>query len=325
MKKICLALVFVFLCVVSTFSISACNFLHNSEKPSIVCTTYSLFDWVNNILGDEKSNFEVTYLMKSGVDMHSFESTASTDDFIKISTCDMIVFVGGESDQWLENALSHKMNSNMQVVNLLQILGDNAKQEEQTEGMQPNGDEEEPELDEHVWLSLKNAKVFCNAICQSLCKLKPSCSQQFEQNNTQYTQQIDLLDAKFEQDLQNCELSTILVADRFPFRYLVDDYRLSYFAAFAGCSAETDASFETVVFLSQKIDELSLAHIFVLEGSNRQTANAVVQNSSAKNAQILTLNSIQSINLAQIASGTTYLNLMEQNLEQLKIALKWEE
>ena len=322
MKKLCFVLIFALLCVASAFSITACNFATNDGKISIVCTTFPLFDWVNNILGEQKTNFEVTYLMKSGVDMHSYPSTASTDDFVKISTCDLIVFVGGESDDWLENALRTKANKSMIELNLMQILGEKAKQEQQVEAMQSNI--EDGELDEHVWLSLKNAKIFCNAICQSLCQLSPSNSTEFENNNAQYLAQIDFLDSKFEQDLQNCALSTILVADRFPFAYLVDDYNLSYFAAFSGCSAETDASFETIVFLSHKIDELLLDHIFVIEGSNKQTANAVVQNSSAKTAQILTLNSIQSVSSAQIDGGATYLNFMEQNLAQLKIALKWE-
>lgn len=310
------------ICTLATASTFACNFDVDGDKPSIVCTTFSLYDWVSNILGDEKSNFNVTYLMQSGVDMHSFESTASANDLINISTCDMIVFVGGESDTWLQNALKNKINVNMQVVNLMQVLGDNAKEEEEVDGMQSN--DEEKEFDEHVWLSLKNAKLFCNALCDALCNLSPSFEQKFVANKSAYVQQIELLDNKFEQDIQNCSLSTILVADRFPFRYLVDDYGLSYYAAFSGCSAETDASFETIVFLSNKVDELGLSFIFVIEGSNMQTANAVVQNSTAKTAQILTLNSIQSVNTTQIANGASYLDFMQQNLNQLKIALRWE-
>ena len=208
-------------------------------------------------------------LLDNGVDLHSYQPTA--DDIIKISDCDLFIYVGGESDGWVEDALKEATNKDMRVINLLDVLGERVKEEEVVEGME--AEEEES------------------------------------------------LDGEYQAVVDNAVRKTVLFGDRFPFRYLVDDYGLSYYAAFAGCSAETEASFETISFLAGRVDELGLPCVLTIEGAQHKIAETIVQNSAAKNQSILTLDSMQSTTSADAANGTTYLSVMESNLDVLKQAL----
>ena len=228
----------------------------DTDQLSIVCTIFPEYDWVKNLLGDEAKNAELTLLLDSGVDLHSYQPTA--DDIIKISTCDMFIYVGGESDAWVEDALKEATNKDMVVINLLEVLGDSVKEEEVVEGMEaeeePDAEEqeEEPEYDEHVWLSLKNAKLLCSYIAQQLALIDEANAQRYTNNADAYIAKLDALDAEYQTAVDSARVKTVLFGDRFPFRYLVDDYGLAYYAAFIGCSAETEASFETVASLAEK-------------------------------------------------------------------------
>ena len=494
----------------------------NASKPlSIVCTIFPEYDWVREIMGSHAENAEITYLLDNGVDLHSFQPTAS--DMIKIAECDLFIYVGGESDEWVENALAEAVNPDMQVINLMDVLGDSAKEEELKEGMQegehehdhdheheeieeadikdrelsdfagnwqslyplleagdldayvehhaeeheetadevrkeleekwgcdvtavsidgtkikfmyadgtkksgeykyagyspvltddgdihavryqyeavsgdspkyvmfndhgyepgtaehfhiyygdgedfektlqnfkfnpffiheglngedavevleghshPKNDEHEEtgeehehhhedgevEYDEHVWLSLKNAKTLCEEISGKLCKLDPANAEDYKANLTSYTEKLGALDNDFQKLVDGASLKTIVFGDRFPFRYFVDDYGLDYYAAFIGCSAETEASFETVAFLSQKVDELGVSTVFTIENSDQKIAKTIIENTKDKNQKILALNSLQSVSNEQIKSGKTYLGLMQDNYNTLKEAL----
>ena len=177
------------------------------------------------------------------------------------------------------------------------------------------------ELDEHVWLSLKNAEVLVTAICDEITALDPTHAELYKANAAAYIDQIKDLDSRYAEVVEHASRRTILVADRFPFRYLADDYGLDYYAAFPGCSAETEASFDTVVFLAEKVSELELPAVFRIEGSSGKIAETVISSSAQKEAGILVLNSIQSVSTGDIESGVSYLGLMEENLNQLKEAL----
>lgn len=305
------------------FCLTACstdsdNLNENNDKLQIVTTIFPEYDWVREILGEKADNAEVTFLLESGVDMHSFQP--SVEDILKISECDMFVYVGGESDQWAQDALKEASNKDIIAVNLLEVLGDSVKEEEILEGME-HEDEEESEPDEHVWLSLKNAETFCNYITDKLSEIDAENAEIYKQNNHSYVEKLSALDEKYQSDISSAKRDVLLFADRFPFRYMTDDYSLTCYAAFPGCSAETQASFETITFLAGKLDELKLPVVFTIENSDQKIAKAVIENTKTKDQKILSLNSMQSVTKKEVEEGTTYLSIMENNLEILKEAL----
>lgn len=297
----------------------------SAHKLSIVTTIFPEYDWTREILGENADNTELTMLLDNGVDLHSYQPT--TDDIIKISDCDLFIYVGGESDGWVDDALKNSTNKNMKVINLLDVLGDNVKNEETVEGMQEeeeeheNDEEHEEEKDEHVWLSLKNAEVLCNAIADVLEEIDPDNRDAYAANASAYIAELSALDKDYSDTVNNAARKTVLFGDRFPFRYMVDDYGLTYYAAFAGCSAETEASFETVSFLAKKTDELGLPCVLTIEGAKHNIAETIVQNTETKDQKILTMDSMQATTSEDVKNGVTYLTVMDKNLSVLKEAL----
>ena len=255
--------------------------------------------------------------------MDSYQS--SVEDIIKISESDVFIYGGGESDEWAVDALSNVPDKDIIRVNLIDELGSAVKKEELSEGMQEEHEEHEHEgdagYDEHVWLSLKNASVLTDSIAEALCGADSDNADIYRKNAQEYKASLNDLDAKYTTATQNATVKTLLFADRFPFRYLTDDYGLQYFAAFPGCSAETEASFETIAFLAEKTDELSLKHVMTIEGGDDSIAKTVISNTKEKNQDILEMNSIQSVTNEAIESGISYLGIMEENLKVLEKAL----
>ena len=307
----------------------------NNEKLSIVTTIFPEYDWVMNILGDKAPDADVTMLLDNGVDLHSYQPSA--DDIIKISRCDLFIYVGGESDGWVEDALKEATNKDMVVIDLLDVLGDAVKEEEVKEGMEAeehdhdheeehdeeeHDHEEEAEYDEHVWLSLKNAAVLVGAIRDALVGLDEDNADVYTSNASAYIEELNTLDARYQSAVDAAKVKTVLFGDRFPFRYLVDDYGLDYYAAFVGCSAESEASFETIAFLANKVDELGLSTVLTLEGTNHKIAETIVSTSKNKSAQILSMDSMQSTTSQDVKNGATYLSIMEKNLSVLTDALQ---
>lgn len=311
-----------------------------SEKPTaqgdklkIVTTIFPEYDWTREILGDQSERTEVTMLLDNGVDLHSYQPTA--DDLIKIAECDLFIYVGGESDGWVESALASTSNPDRAVINLIDTLGDSVKLEEVVEGMQEtehdheededhahDADEQETETDEHVWLSLGNAQAVCQKIAEKLGEIDPEHEQAYTQNALAYIDQLAALDAKYQAAVDAANNKTLVFGDRFPFRYLTEDYGLDYYAAFVGCSAETEASFETIRFLAEKTDALGLSHVLTIENPNHKIAETVVANTSGKNQQVLSMDSMQSVTSKDVAAGATYLSIMEHNLDVLTQALQ---
>ena len=517
MKKITALLLALLMLVGALAGCGKQNDTNKTDKLSIVTTIFPEYDWVREILGDKADNAEVTMLLDNGSDLHSYQPTA--DDIVKISDCDLFIYVGGESDGWVDDALKNATNKNMKVINLLDVLGDSVKTEEVVEGMQETdhdhdhskevstfeddevqdrslsdwagdwqsaypfvldgtlddafaamaekgemaaeeyktyyqngyktditnidieGDhieftyedskkagsnykyvgyyiqnwstgtkaamyrfeaedkdsgapvyiefndhmiepaaaehfhirmsnksfdaivdpenswptffpadmtgeeicehmeghdhdededheheegeehEHEEEKDEHVWLSLKNAEVLVNAISKSLQELDPDNKDTYATNAAAYIEKLSALDGEYQATVDAATYKTVLFGDRFPFRYLVDDYGLSYYAAFVGCSAETEASFETVSFLAKKVDESKLPCVLTIEGAQHKISETIVQNTAEKNQKVLTMDSMQSTTSKDVANGTTYLSVMEKNLSVLKEAL----
>lgn len=471
----------------------------SEKKFSIVATTFAPYDWIRHIVGENNESISLTLLQDTGVDLHSFQPTA--EDMIQIAECDMFVYIGGESDEWVEAALQNGQNENRVVVNLLDVLGDKAKEEETVEGMESDHDHDhgsstfddsdvadrtladwagewqsvypflldgtldeamehmaeedetgktaeeyyeyyktgyatdiediviegntisfiqngisskasydykgyeiltyesgskgvryqfeaidvtngapkfvqfsdhgiEPakaehfhiymgnesfeelsqemdhwptyypkewskeqiadsfidhshdeELDEHVWLSLKNADIYCEYLAAQIETMDPDHTSIYVDNLQNYIGELKKLDAEYTATVDEASVKTLLFGDRFPFRYLVDDYGLQYYAAFSGCSAETEASFETVAFLAEKVDELQLKYIITIDGGNTSIAETIVKATKSKDQQILKLDSMQSVTKLDVDNGNTYLSMMEQNLQILKEAL----
>lgn len=299
----------------------------SGKKLSIVCTVFPEYDWVMQLMGDKAADAEITYLLESGIDLHNYQPTA--DDIIRISTCDLFIYVGGESDEWAEEAAEDAVNRDIRVVKLLDAIGSGAKTEELKEGMQEedeeehgDGEEDEIEYDEHVWLSLRNAKQLCSVIAGELCELDPANAESYNSNLAAYSAELDALDSEISGMTASSPVKTLVFGDRFPFRYFLDDYGLDYYAAFAGCSAETEASFETIVFLAQKMDELGNKTIYTIENSDKSVARTIIESTAAKDQQIAELNSLQSVGRADIEAGATYLSLMRTNYEVLAETLK---
>ena len=326
----------------------------NSNKISIVCTTFPQYDWVKNILGEEAEHFNVTLLLDNGVDMHSYQPAVK--DIATAGSSNLFIYVGGESDTWVEDALKEAKNKDLKAINLMETLDNFVKEEEVVEGMQEerkslghsheksskekqeqtqkeshensqeiNGQkeaaDEEPEYDEHIWLSIRNAEIMVKNIEKAIEQLDSDNAKVYQNNAENYIKKLDTLDKQYANTIQNAKYKAILFGDRFPFRYMADDYDLKYYAAFAGCSAETMAGFETVTFLAKKADELRLPVILTIENSDGRIAEAVKSNTTKKNQKILAMNSLQSVTKEQLADGITYLQVMQENLSVLSEAL----
>ena len=323
MKKL-ISILCVMMLAVSMLTGCGTDASKDNGKISIVTTIFPEYDWVREITKGN-DNVEITMLLDKGVDLHSFQPTA--DDIVKVSSCDMFIYVGGESDEWVEDALKEATNKDMVVINLLDVLGDSVKEEELVEGMEGEEEEEETEeeegseYDEHVWLSLKNAKVLCQYISNELCKLDPDNKATYDANVKAYITELDALDKEYETTVSNASVKTVLFGDRFPFRYMVDDYGLDYYAAFVGCSAESEASFETIKFLADKTDELGLNAILQIESADGKIAQTIKDTTSSKNQQILTMDSMQSVTAKDVSGGATYLGIMKDNLSVLSQAI----
>ncbi len=322
----------------------------NKKTIKVVSTIFPIYDIVRNVV--PKENYELTLLLDSGIDIHNFSPTAK--DILKIGEADLFIHIGGESDKWVDKTIESSQNKQIKIVNLMNELATFVKEEEIVEGMQHEHEEEhegethdeqehegethdehegethkegeeldheEHENDEHIWLSIRNAKEMTKAISKTLSSIDIENKDEIEKNTVAYIEKLDALDKKYVEVSQNKKYDTILFGDRFPFRYLVDDYGLKYFAAFSGCSAEAEASFETVAFLANKLDELNLKHICALKGAEPRIAKIIVTTSKDKNRDIVLFNSMEGITNINDVENTNYIKIMEENLESLKSAI----
>ena len=305
------------------------------SKISVVCTNFAAYDFTRQVIGECGDRFDVNYLTGSGVDLHSYQP--SVEDVASINKADLFVYVGGESDEWARDTAADI--DGLHSVSLLDAIGSAAVEEELVEGMSTGHDESEgddsdhdhatsdddhddtPEYDEHVWLSLKNAQIIVDAIADELGRVDPDSATTYAEHAAAYKQQLAELDKSYSDNISQATYDTLVFADRFPFRYLTEDYQLSYYAAFPGCSAETEASFDVVSFLAKKLDELGVDSVLVIEDSDQNLARTVINTSQAHNQQILVIDSLQSASHADIEAGKTYLSTMENNLSVLMDAL----
>ena len=291
------------------------------ETRQIVCTIFPLYDWIREIVGDIEG-IEVTLLIQNGTDLHSYQP--SVKDIAAITQADIFVYVGGESDAWVADSMELEEYQANASVSLIEIA--EAEEEVIVPGMQTDGhdheeeEEEEEELDEHVWLSLRRAEASCIALRDVLIEADPAHTSDYTKNCAAYVTQLRALDTAFIEMTEQAQKNVVLVADRFPFRYLMEDYGISYYAAFPGCSAESEASFETIVFLAEQVRVQDLSCILTTESSDGRLPRTI-QESADIDCTVLVLDSLQSVTKAELKAGVTYLERMKENLNVLTKAL----
>ena len=308
----------------------------DQAKLNIVTNIFPTYDWVREITNGADVN--ISYLTDTGVSLHNYEPSA--EDIKKIKDSDLFVYLGSHSDKWAEKILSE--NPDLKVIKLIDVLEDRILEEELKEGMEDHHDHDHDEHnhdhndehdhdhdhdhdehdehdhhheDEHIWLSIKNAQEICKAISEKLSEIDSNNKFLYEKNLNNYLQKLNELDNEYAKEINSSKDKTLIFADRFPFRYLTEDYDLDYYAAFTGCSADAEASFDTIVFLVKKLDELNIKSVFTLTDSDGKIANTIIENSK-KDIKTLKLNSMESVNKDE-AKESTYIGYMEDNLKSI--------
>lgn len=320
------------LTVLAIILLSSCGsrnaHLLDESKPTIVCSGFAQYDWVLNILGDEQDNWNVLRLNEKGADMHSYQPTAK--DMAVVAKSDLLVCTGGFSEEWLRDVSEN--NESYEGSSYFLLDHGNPREENFTGGISikghthedghPHGEEGDVhELDEHIWLSPKNAIIFCGEIATEISAIDPANADTYGQNTAEYIKRLEALDSEYTETIENCPGNTFIVADRFPFGYLAEDYGLSYYAAFPGCSAETEASFDTIIFLAERAGELNAPALLITEHSSDSVARTVIKTSGKTDTAIYELNSMQSVRADDLKCGITYISAMEANLSVLRKVL----
>ncbi|MDD6490058.1 MAG: metal ABC transporter substrate-binding protein [Clostridia bacterium] len=283
-------------------------------KISVVTTIFPPYDFARQVGGD---NVSLTMLLKPGTESHNYDPTPQ--DIIKIQNCDLFIYVGGESDEWVKDILESNDSKPKKIISLMDCV--DKVQEEIVEGMEDKDEDDDShkiEYDEHVWTSPKNAIIISKKISSALIELDKDNEKTYEKNTTEYSQKLSLLDNKFQNIVDNSKRKTIIFGDRFPMRYFADEYGLKYYAAFPGCSSETEPSAATVSFLIDKVKAEKIPVVFTIEFSNGKVADTICEDTGAKK---LTFNSCHNVTQEQFDSGITYIDLMNQNAENIKEAL----
>ncbi len=312
--------------VISAAALCGCSPIGSQDGLKIACTVFPLYDWMRQLTAGS-DNIELILIADNGVDMHSYQPT--TGDIVDISTCDMLVYVGGDSEEWVEETADRSGNERMRRTAMLDILGEDAlcaaphehSEENEDHGHAHHHHHDEDAKDEHVWLSPLTAIRLCAELTEVLCEVEPEGAEMYRSNCERYTAALSALDESYRQASEDAAANTLLFADRFPFRYLAADYGIEYHAAFDGCEAETEASFETVARLAAEVDAHRLDYVLIIDGSEDALAHTIINSSARHDAQILALDSLQSVSAEDISGGVTYLSVMEDNLVILRQAL----
>lgn len=278
---------------------------HDETKLQIVCTSFPAYDFAREIADDRA---ELTLLIKPGSEVHSYEPTPK--DMIRIQESDLFICNGGESEQWAKTLITPELNT-IYMMDCVDTV------EESADGIY-NAEDGEPELDEHVWTSPLNAIKISEEICNALCKLDTDNAEAYKTNFTAYKAQLMALDREFRQVIKNSGKHTLVFADRFPMRYFALEYGLDCYAAFPGCSSETEPSAKTVAYLIDRVREDKIPAVLYMEFSNQKMADVICEDTGCKK---LPFYSAHSVSAEQFEQGVSYLDLMRINLNSLKEAL----
>ncbi len=326
-KRIIALMLTVFL---SAACLGGCGKASEDEKIKILCTVFPVYDWVKNIVGDTE-NIEVSLLVGNGTDLHSYQPSAA--DMIRLASAHMIVYIGGESDAWLEEALKKNAKEDCVKLKLFEAEGlvtrrisarsilSDAENCEEEDCHDHDHDHGHGAVDEHIWLSPRNAKACVSYITEQLCLLDEANSESYRNHSSRYLEQLTALDAAYEEAVSASASPTLICADRFPFVYLTEDYHIPYIAAFEGCSTETDATPDTVIRLAAAVNEQKTSYLVVTESSDQKLAQSVIRATEAKDARIAVMDSMQSVTAKEAEAGVSYLSVSRSNLEILRQVL----
>ena len=317
MKKISKLLLIFVVSIFGIVGLTGCNKKQETQdKLTIVSTNFPGYDFARAITMDN-TNVKVKMLLKPGAESHTFEPTP--EDIKTIKNSDIFIYVGGDSDEWVDDILSDIDTDKTKVIKLIDLV--DAKEEVTTEGMESDEEEEseeEAELDEHVWTSPKNAIEIINKLKKEIINIDNDEKSNLESNANDYVNKLNDLDTEFKSIVKTAKRKEIIVGDRFPLRYFADEYGLSYYAAFPGCSEQTEASAKTISFLANKVKEDKTPVVLKIELSSGNIANTIAKETNTK---VLEFNSAHNISQSDFDAGTTYVDIMTKNAEVLKEAL----
>lgn len=290
-------------------------------RPKVIATIFPPYDFARAIGGDLAN---LSMLLKPGMESHSY--SPSPQDIIDIQNCDLFIYIGGENDRWADRIIeSFDGEKRPRVLKLIGCVS--PVEEERVEGMQEEdghdaGAEEdhahEAEYDEHIWTSPRNAAKMAAAVRDGLILVDRQNRPVYEKNAKMYIEELEKLDGDFRRTAGGGSRRRLVFGDRFPFRYLADEYGLAYSAAFPGCAAESEANAATVAYLIDKVKKEKIPAVFHIEMSNEKTADAICQETGAHKRL---LHSCHNLSRAEFEAGATYISLMRKNLESLKEAL----
>ena len=311
MKKV---LIFILALILVTLCGCGIKTAKKTNKLNVVTTIFPAYDFAKQVGGD---NVELTMLLKPGAESHTYEPTPQ--DIMKIQKCDVFIYVGGESDEWVRSILDSIDTSKIKVISMMDLV-DHKVEEETVEGMQTEEKSDgEKEYDEHVWTSPVNAMQIVRGITKTMVSVDSKNKKQYENNRDAYLKQLEELDKQFKDVVKNAKRDTLVFGSRFPFRYFVEQYGLKYYAAFPGCAAETEASAATIAFLIDKVKKEKIPVVFDMELSGSKFADTICETTGAKK---LTLYACHNVSAQDFSSGVTYVSLMKRNVENLKVALQ---
>ena len=302
---------FIVLVLCAAVMLSGCSL--SPERPCdgklrIVTTIFPAYDFARRVFGNTA---DITLLLKPGTESHSYDPSAR--DIVKIDSCDLFIYNGGESDAWVENILK-----SADEVNALRMMDAVEALTEDHEGIAEVEHDDDEEYDEHIWTSPKNAALIVESIRNAAVILAPENREPYDRAAEEYVAEINALDEKFT-ELLSGEERYFVFGDRFPLLYFFREYGLNYFAAFPGCGSETEPSAQTVAFLIDRLSENdTVPTVFCIELSNRKLAETLADENNLPVAEFHTCHNITA---DDFASGESYVSLMERNYQTLQSAL----
>ena len=298
----------------TVFSLCACSSesgYSNSDsgKLKIISTVFPPYDLARQIAGD---NAEISILLPPGSEIHNYEPSAK--DMIAIRNCDIFLYIGGENEQWAEKLINSNDTENVTAVKLIDYVPTLSEDEDDHD----HEHKHEHETDEHIWTSPKNAQLMLSAVYDAICKVDPSNKQTYTKNKDAYAKQLSDLDNAYRSAVDNAKNKTIVLADKFPFRYLAHEYGLEFSSAFAACSDESEPGVSTMIKLTKTIKENNIPAVYYLEFSSTKIADTLCDETGATK---LMLHSCHNVSKQDIENNISYVDLMKQNLENLKLTL----
>ena len=282
------------------------------EKISVVCTDFPCYDFARAAAGDRA---EVTMLIKPGLEAHLYDPAPA--DILEIEDADLFIYIGGESDAWVENILSSFGEGGPRALRLMDAVDELIEEEEEEAGHVH--EDEGPEYDEHIWTSPKNAMAMVSAVGEALGAADPGHAADYAALAADYARKIGDIDGRIAEIVGSAARRVLVFADRFPFVYFVREFGLDYDAAFPSCTAQTEASPQTILRLIDRVLDEDIPAVYTIEMSAQSVAKIVAEETGA---EILTLHSMQTVTQDEFEAGETYLTLMEKNIEALQRGLQ---